>query len=124
MKTVLTKYAVVFEGSVGWTKLIEHGVQVIIPAPMTLCPYSYSPEKQGHIDDTVRETEDQGLVKASTSQWVSPVILAKKKDESFRLREDYRRLNEVTVSDAQLMGNLHDMVRNMMGKRIFSTFDL
>lgn len=69
--------------------------------------------------------EEQGLVEPSFSPWASPVVLAKKKDGSFRLCVDYnRRLNEVTISDAQPMGSLHDMVRNMKGSRIFSSLDL
>jgi len=95
------------------------------------------------------EMEKQGLIKPSTSLWLLPIVLAKKKDETFLFyslrmsrptsplltnlfRNDimihmcvhYRRLNVVTVSDAHPMGNLHDVIRNMKGAQIFNLLDL
>lgn len=124
IKTILTKYANVFSGSIGRTKLIEHDIQLNNPSPVALRPYPYPPEKQRYINDMVREMEEQGLVEPSISPWSSPVVLAKKKDGSFRLCVDYRRLNDATISDAQPMGNLHEMVRGMKGARVFTTLDL
>ena len=124
IKTILTKYANVFSGSIGRTKLIEHDIQQNNPSPVALRPYPYPPDKQHYINDMVREMEEQGLVEPSISPWSAPVVLAKKKDGSFRLCVDYRRLNDATISDAQPMGNLHEMVRGMKGARVFTTLDL
>lgn len=52
------------------------------------------------------------------------MVLAKRKNWSFRLRVDYRLLNDATILDAQPMGNLHYMVRGMKGVRIFTVLDL
>jgi len=68
--------------------------------------------------------ELQGLVEPSTSPWAAPVVLAKKKDGSFHLYVDYRRLNDVTESDANPMPDLNKMIRQMRGAKIFSIFDL
>ena len=72
----------------------------------------------------VRDMELQGLVKPSTSPWAAPVVLTKKKDGSFRLCVDYRRLNDVTESYAYPMPDLNKMIRQMRGANIFSVLDL
>lgn len=89
------KYSVVFNDTVGRTKLIEHNIVLKDPSPIAQKPYPYPLHKQTAIDEMVGELESQGLIEPSTSPWSAPVVLAKKKDGSFRLRVDYRRLNEV-----------------------------
>ncbi len=72
----------------------------------------------------IRDMEQQGLVEQSTSPWAAPVVLAKKKDGSPRLCIDYRRLNDVTESDAYPMPDLNTLIRQMRGAKIFSILDL
>lgn len=121
---ILNKYAVVFTEKVGRTKSIEHEILLKDPSPIALKPYPYPQQKQIAIDEMVRDMEIQGLVEPSTSPWAAPVVLAKKKDGSFRLCVDYRRLNDVTESDAYPMPDLNKMIRQMRGAKIFSIFDL
>jgi len=121
---VLNKYAVVFTDKVGRTKLIEHEILLKNPTPNAFKPYPYPQQKQIAIDDIVRDMETQGLVEPSTSPWASPVVLTKKKDGTFRLCVVYRRLNDVTESDAYPMPDLNKMIRQMQGAKIFSIFDL
>ena len=40
-----------------------------------------------------------GIITPSNSEWNSPVVLVKKKDESLRLCVDYQKLNSVSVSE-------------------------
>ena len=87
---ILNKYAEVFSGRVGRTKLIEHDILLKNPTPIALKPYSYPLAKQAIIDEMIRDMEKQGLVEPSTSPWFAPIVLAKKKDGSPRLCIDYR----------------------------------
>ncbi|KAL4126516.1 hypothetical protein QTP88_010738 [Uroleucon formosanum] len=80
--------------------------------------------KQAAIDDMVNDMETQGLVEPSTSPRAAPVVLTKKKDGTFRLCVDYRRLNDVTESDAYPMPDLNKIIRQMRGAKFFSIFDL
>ncbi|KAL4107216.1 hypothetical protein QTP88_017599 [Uroleucon formosanum] len=121
---ILNKYAIVFSDKVGRTKLIEHEIFLTDPSPIALKPYPYPQRKQAAIDDMVRDIENQGLVAPSTSPWAAPVVLGKKKYGTFRLCVDYRRLNDVTESDAYPMPDLNKMIRQMRSAKIFSIFDL
>ncbi|KAL4122002.1 hypothetical protein QTP88_014416 [Uroleucon formosanum] len=112
---ILNKYAVVFNDKVGRTKLIEHEILLKDPCPQ---------QKQAAIDDMVRDMETQGLVEPSISPWAAPVVLAKKKDGTFRLCVDYRWLNDVTESNAYPMLDLNKIIRRMRSAKIFSIFDL
>ncbi|KAF0691406.1 Uncharacterized protein FWK35_00036669, partial [Aphis craccivora] len=120
----LSQLEFVSSEKVGRTKLIEHEIVLKDPSPIALNLYPYSHQKQMAIDEMVRDMETQGLVEPSTSPWAAPVVLAKKKDGTFRLCVDYRRLNDVTESDAYPMPDLNKMIRQMRGVKIFSIFDL
>jgi len=51
------------------------------------------------VNDQIGEWERQGMVRASTSDFASPVVLVKKKDGSHRLCVDYRMLNKKIIRD-------------------------
>ncbi|KAF0746803.1 Uncharacterized protein FWK35_00022555, partial [Aphis craccivora] len=72
----------------------------------------------------IRDMEQQGLVEPSTSPRAAPVVLAKKKDGTHRLCIDYRRLNDVTESDAYPTPDLITLICQMRGAKIFSILDL
>lgn len=116
---ILNKYVDVFRDRVGHTKLIEHESFLKNPTPIVLKPYLQPKEKQSIIDTNVRDIEKQSLVEPSTSPWVEPKVLAKK-DGVF---VDYRRLNDVTESDAYRMPDLNKLIRQMRGAKIFSVLN-
>jgi len=121
---IISNYADVFSGLVGRTRLIEHEILLKNQTPIALKPYPYPQAKQDTIDTMIRDMEQQGLVEPSTSPWAAPVVLAKKKRRIPRLCIDYRRLNDVTESDAYPMPDLNKLIRQMRGAKIFSVLDL
>lgn len=121
---VVRNYPDVFNGRVGRTRLIEHDILLKNQTPIALKPYPYPPAKQATIDTMIRDMEEQGLVEQSTSPWAAPIVLAKKKDGSPRLCIDYRRLNDITESNAYPMPDLNTLIRQMRGAKVFSVLDL
>ena len=66
----------------------------------------------------------QRVIVPSKSSWTSPIVLAPKKDGSYRLCIDHRKLNEVTVKDAYPIPRIEDTLDALQNTRFISTLDL
>ena len=64
------------------------------------------------------------MVEPSCSPFASPTILVKKKDGSWRLCIDYRKLNSVTKKDAHPLPRVEDIFDTLAGSKFFTTLDL
>ena len=73
------------------------------------------PEKDSEVQRQVDELVAKGLVEPTTTAWSSPVVLVKKKDRSWRLCVDYRRLNAVTRKDAYPLPRVDDSLDALAG---------
>ena len=92
--------------------------------PVASRPRRTSFVDQQKIDKQVREWLDEGIVKPSVSEYSSPVVLVPKKDGTFRLCCDYRRLNEKIVRDNFPMALIDDVVQRLQEGRVYTTIDL
>ena len=67
--------------------------------PVNQKPYRYAVYQKDEIDKMVKELLDVGKVQPSSSAYASPVVLVKKKDNTWRLCVDYRKLNNMTIKN-------------------------
>ena len=44
-----------------------------------------------------------GVVRPSHSPWANPIVLVRKKDDTWRFCVDYRKLNDVTIKDSYMI---------------------
>ncbi|GKB46515.1 hypothetical protein Tco_0897268 [Tanacetum coccineum] len=71
-------------------------------APVWYLPYSiYTGEKLQELSTQLQELFDKGFIRPSSSPWGAPVLFVKKKDGSFRMCIDYRKLNKLTVKKSK-----------------------
>ena len=112
---------------IGKTDIFSHKIETLPGAPpVHLAPHRVDPIKKKEIERQTAEMEDAGLIRQSNSVWHSPVVLVKKKDNSWRFAIDYRKLNSITIPISHPLPRIED-VFDALGESkatIFSTLDL
>lgn len=103
----------------------DHSIPLIEGAPpVYIRPYRYAPLLKSEIERQVQEMLQQGLIQKSTSAFSSPVLLVKKKDQSWRFCVDYRHLNAITVKGKYPVPIIDELLDELAGSSWFSTMDL
>ncbi|GKA75153.1 putative reverse transcriptase domain-containing protein [Tanacetum coccineum] len=64
------------------------------------------------------------FIRPSSSPWGAPVLFVKKKDGSFRMCIDYRKLNKLTVKNQYPLLRIDDLFDQLQGSSVYSKIDL
>nr|GEZ50187.1 putative reverse transcriptase domain-containing protein [Tanacetum cinerariifolium] len=67
---------------------------------------------------------DRGFIRPSTSPWGAPVLFVKKKDRSFRMSIDYRKLKKLTIKNRYPSPRIDDLFDQLQGSSVYSKIDL
>jgi hypothetical protein len=65
--------------------------------PITKRPYRMGVDELEELKKQIKELQEKGFIRPSSSPWGAPVIFVDKKDGTRRMCVDYRSLNEVTI---------------------------
>lgn len=106
-------------------RAFDHAITLDASAqPVNSRPYRYSPLQKDEIERQVKEMLDAGLIAPSLSPFASPVLLVKKKDNTWRFCVDYRKLNESTVKNKFPLPIADELLDELAGTKYFSKLDL
>ncbi|GJR87466.1 putative reverse transcriptase domain-containing protein, partial [Tanacetum coccineum] len=72
----------------------------------------------------LKELQDKGFIRPSSSPWGAPILFVKKKDGSFRMCIDYRELNKLTVKNRYPLPRIDDLFDQLQGSQFFSKINL
>ncbi|XP_058725452.1 uncharacterized protein LOC131596726 [Vicia villosa] len=124
---ILTKYSPLFQSpsSLPPQRPADHKITLTSNSdPVNVRPYRYPHFQKQEIENQIREMLNQGLIRASTSAFSSPVLLVRKKDGSWRFCVDYRALNAITVKDRFPIPAIDELLDELYGTHWFSKLDL
>jgi hypothetical protein len=85
---------------------------------------SYSEREKEFLSGEVKMLLELGIIRQSTSPWVSAPVIVKKSDNTLRLCIDFRPLNACTVSDPYPLPLIESMLRKMASAKYFSAMDI
>lgn len=127
---VLTKHLSIFDFAQGDNapsipaSRTKHRINTGSAQPVRQKPYRVSPSERQVIDEQVHEMLQKGVIQESSSPWAAPVILVKKKDDTWRFCVDYRRLNSITKKDVYPLPRIDDALDCLHSASYFSSVDL
>uniref|UniRef100_A0A3Q2XGQ9 ribonuclease H n=1 Tax=Hippocampus comes TaxID=109280 RepID=A0A3Q2XGQ9_HIPCM len=101
-----------------------HKIHLVDERPFRL-PYRRVPPSQYEkLRMTLNEMEEKGIIRKSTSEYASPLVLVWKKNGDLRICTDFRWLNARTQRDAHPLPHQADALAALGGNVFFSTMDL
>jgi hypothetical protein len=106
-------------------RLCDHKIPLLPGAtPAKLRPYRYNPMQKTEIENQIKELMKQGILQLSASPFAAPALLVKKKDLSWRLCQDFRHLNAMTVKNKYPLPVIDELLDELSGAKWFTTLDL
>ncbi|GJT23680.1 hypothetical protein Tco_0893617 [Tanacetum coccineum] len=93
-------------------------------APVARAPYRLTPTELQELSTQLQELSDKGFIRPSSSTWGAPVLFVKKKNGSFWMCIDYRKLNKLTVKNRYPLPRIDDLFDQLQRSRVYSKTDL
>ncbi|GJX31652.1 putative reverse transcriptase domain-containing protein [Tanacetum coccineum] len=86
--------------------------------------YRLAPSELEDLSGQLKELQDKGFIRSSSSPWGASILFVKKKDASFKMCIDYRELNKLTVKNRYPLPRIDDLFDQLQGWQFFSKIDL
>ena len=124
---VLARYHTVFskhELDIGRAHIKQAKIELDTTTPINVKQYPLSPDNLGQLQKEVKKLEDLNVIRKSTSNFNSPTVLVRKKDGSYRLCIDYRKLNAHTKVIQHPLPTFDFTTRLLAHNKYFSGLDM
>ncbi|GFX05767.1 retrovirus-related Pol polyprotein from transposon 17.6 [Trichonephila clavipes] len=76
------------------------------------------------VNKQIEEVLNEGIIRPSSSEYASPIVMVKKKDGSSRMCIDYRKMNQKLVKNKFPLPIIEDVLDNLQEAKVYSTLDL
>lgn len=124
IRAILSTYEDVFSEIPGKTNLVECRLQTTSSEPVNTPQYPLPFSMKEVVEKEVQDMLQLGIIEPSESPYNSPLVLVKKPDNGYRACIDFRRINNVLVSDAEPIPRTDHLFAEVGTKKWFSKFDL
>lgn len=112
------------ENALGYAKGVTHKIILTDLEPIKQRPYRVSPALQQIIDKEVKSMLEADIIEPLSSAWSSLLLLVPKKDGSYRVCVDYRKLNKVTKKDAYPIPFISAILDKLRNAKFLSELDI
>lgn len=103
----------------------DHAVTLVDNArPANSRPYRYSPLQKDEIERQVCAMLRSGIIAHSMSPFAVPMLLVKKKDDTWRFCVNYWWLNDITIKNKFPLPIVDELLDKLPGAAFFSKLDL
>ena len=102
---------------------MKHQILTEGQRPIRQKPYRIPPALKEEVTKELQELLEEGIVKESTSEWSSPIVVVEKKDGTNRICMDYRKLNAATKYDVHPIPRIDEMLDSIGQSQFLTTLE-
>ncbi|GFX78490.1 retrovirus-related Pol polyprotein from transposon opus [Trichonephila clavipes] len=92
--------------------------------PVCQHPRRLAFRERQEVNKQIEEWLNEGIIRPSSSEYASPIVMVKKKDGSSRMCIDYRKLNQKLEKDKFPLPIIEDVLDTLQEAKVYSTLDL
>ena len=108
----------------GHTHTVKHSIYTKDDIPVRDKYRHVPPNQWQELKEYLQDELRNRIIRESTSEYASAIVLCRKKSGKLRVCVDYRRLNAKTVKDAYPLPRVDEAFDSMLGSKFYSTIDL
>jgi transposase InsO family protein len=126
LKVLQANEAVFAKGAtdLGLCTVGEHVIDTGDATPINTPPHAMAHHLRPILRAELDELLELGIIEPSDSEWAAPIVYVKKKDGTWRLCVDFRKVNAVARVCVYPLPRINDVFTVLQGSRYFSTLDL
>lgn len=121
---LLLKYKDIFSECPGLIENYEHSIVLKDDSPFSSKSYPIPVAYKSEVDKQIREMLVWGIIEPAITEFISPLIVVKKKDSSVRICLDCRYVNSRMHKDLIIPPNPNELLTTFKNKQVLSTIDL
>ena len=121
---ILTEFKDVLSDLPNLTHLAQHEIHLTTSDPIRNKPYQIPFALRESVRDEIKKMIEMEIIEPSESPYASSIVVAKKADGSKRICIDFRKLNKVTVFDAEPMPDPEEIFAKIGQSKYFTKVDL
>lgn len=92
-------------------------------------PFFYNPRRLSYnekeaVKEILNDLLSRNIIRPSSSQYGSPIVLVRKKNGEYRMAVDYRELNKMMIRDHFPIPRIDEQIDGLRDKRYFTRLDL
>ncbi|GKC98578.1 hypothetical protein Tco_1168853, partial [Tanacetum coccineum] len=104
---------------------VEFRIELVLGVvPIARASYRLASSEMKELSDQLKELLEKGFICLSSSPWGAPVLFVKKKDGSFCMCIDYRKLNKLMVKNRYPLLRINDLFDQLQGSCMYSKINL
>lgn len=106
------------------TDLLEHEIHLTDSVPVRESRRYVPHHLRGILKEQIAELLESEIITPSKSAYGSPIVLIRKRDNTYRFCIDFRKLNQKTVKDSYPLPHIGQTLDLLHGSKYFTTLDL
>lgn len=121
---ILLKHKNLFNKTTRVTNVYQHELIVNEMAPYNAKTYPIPFAYRKQVAEEIKAMLSQGIIERSKTNFINPVVIVKKKDNSIRLCLDARKINQITSPIYDKPVNIESIIGRLKTNYIYSKLDL
>nr|GEY04177.1 retrotransposable element Tf2 [Tanacetum cinerariifolium] len=90
--------------------------EIVMVRDFPKSPHRLAPSELEEFSGQLKELQEKGFTRPSSSPWGEPMLFVKKKDGSFRMFIDYIELNKLSVKNCYSLPRIDDLFDQLQGE--------